>query len=201
MFCTTGNGKLLFSWQEDFFFNKRTQHYFNLIMMSWIPEMTMEAACRTSVFLLNYFFKRQTSDHVNGLVENKAVHFGFLESCYISRGWLTFSSSDSTSVVVPLFSYTPSVPKILSGVGVLHRVGFYWAVGMAELWQGPAPPLWNGKERQAVWLPWCRPQSLGSSLRIQWSLLAQRAPSRMSRWVFWLQNTSRGRIPSGLTWR
>ena len=32
----------------------------------------MKAACRTtSVFLLNYFFKRQTSDHVNELVENK----------------------------------------------------------------------------------------------------------------------------------
>lgn len=43
-------------------------------MVSWIEEMTMKAACRTtSVFLLNYFFKRQTSDHVNELVENKEL--------------------------------------------------------------------------------------------------------------------------------
>lgn len=33
--------------------------------------MTTKAACRTSVFLLNYFFKCQTSDRVNGLVEYK----------------------------------------------------------------------------------------------------------------------------------
>lgn len=35
--------------------------------------MTKKAACRTSVFLLNYFFKCQTSDHVNGLVEYKEL--------------------------------------------------------------------------------------------------------------------------------
>lgn len=35
--------------------------------------MTMKAACRTSVFLLNYFFKCQTSDHVNELVEYKEL--------------------------------------------------------------------------------------------------------------------------------
>lgn len=47
--------------------------------------MTVKAACRTGVFLLNYFFKCQSSDHVNGLVENKEVFtLVFLESCYIS---------------------------------------------------------------------------------------------------------------------
>lgn len=35
--------------------------------------MTTKAACRTSVFLLNYFFKCQTSDRVNGLVEYKEL--------------------------------------------------------------------------------------------------------------------------------
>lgn len=35
--------------------------------------MTTKAACRTGVFLLNYFFKCQTSDHGNGLVENKEL--------------------------------------------------------------------------------------------------------------------------------
>lgn len=35
--------------------------------------MTTKAACRTSVFLLNYFFKCQTSDCVNGLVEYKEL--------------------------------------------------------------------------------------------------------------------------------
>lgn len=33
--------------------------------------MTVKAACRMSVFLLNYFFKCQTSDYVNRLGENK----------------------------------------------------------------------------------------------------------------------------------
>lgn len=48
--------------------------------------MTKKAACRTSVFLLNYFFKCQTSDHVNGLVEYKELLRWFSGSCYIS--WL-----------------------------------------------------------------------------------------------------------------
>lgn len=95
----------------------------------------MKAACRISVFLLNYFFKCQISDHVNGLTENKAIYFGFLGSCYIS--WqLTFISFgenfffDNTCIIVPLFSYTPNVPKNLNRVDVHNRVEFSFPAGM-----------------------------------------------------------------------
>lgn len=195
MFCTIGNGRLLFSWQEDFFFTKRTQHYFNLIMVSWIPEMTMEAACRTSVFLLNYFFKCQTSDHVYGLVENKAVHFGFLESCYISRlvNVQFLWQYEYCRAIIFLRSKCTKDPE-RSGrsplSGILLSCGKA-TCGPGRSLTGPAPPrwappLWNRKERQAARLRLSRGAVMPApesrySLRIQWSLLAQRSPSRMSR--------------------
>ena len=99
--------------------------------------MTMKAACRTtSVFLLNYFFKRQTSDHVNELVENKELFTLVFQKVVTYHGWLTFIcfdenfSFDSTCIIVPLFSYTPNVPKILNRVDVHNYGGFYCPAGM-----------------------------------------------------------------------
>lgn len=90
--------------------------------------MTTKAACRTSVFLLNYFFKCQTSDRVNGLVEYKELFTLVFQKVVTYHGWLTFIlfyfifyekfPFDSTCIIVPLLSYTPNVPKILNRVDV-----------------------------------------------------------------------------------
>lgn len=53
----------------------------------------------------------------------RVIYFGFQE-VVIYHGWLTFIffnekiSFDSTCIIVPLFSYTPDVPKILNRVDV-----------------------------------------------------------------------------------
>lgn len=87
--------------------------------------MTMKAACRTSVFLLNYFFKCQTSDHVNELVEYKELFTLVFQKVVTYHTQLVNFSFfyekiffDSICIIVPLFSYTPNVPKILNRVDV-----------------------------------------------------------------------------------
>lgn len=79
--------------------------------------MTTKAACRTSVFLLNYFFKCQTSDHVNGLVEYKELFTLVFQKVVTYHGWLTFCflfcflnekfSFHSTCIIVPFLPCTP----------------------------------------------------------------------------------------------
>lgn len=97
--------------------------------------MTTKAACRTSVFLLNYFFKCQTSDCVNGLVEYKELFTLVFQKVVTYHGWLTFIffyenfSFDSTCIIVPLLSYTPNVPKIL------NRVVFTSEQNFTFLWE------------------------------------------------------------------
>lgn len=140
------------------------------------------------MYFIKLFLERQTSDPCKWTCkEQRAIYFGFLESCYISwlvnfyLFWWKFSF-DSTCIIVPLFSYTPNVPKILNRVDV-HNYGDFTVLtecclqifdGLALI-QGHycsclAPSLWlllrqweiNAGQGLVIrgWGRWCQQQIL-----------------------------------------